>query len=166
MRIDVINDVTDELFDYEHDKSLNVSNKSDVCCDYKNNTLCHNSADFPYISMYDGSISYGESYIHDVNDASDFSIAIPHCTNIDIKDMQGLLSSISHVDSFPGTNQAHINSLELLPPTIVFPSIEQPQNWNSRHYLSILSMPSWRRMSSYHHHCQALVAQSRNKFGL
>jgi len=126
LRIDVIDDVIDELFDSVHAKSLDVSDKSNVCCYCRNNTWCHNCADFLDISMYDESVSYGESCIHDVDDGSDYSIAIPHCTDIDTKDIHELLDSTFCVDSFAGTNQAHISSIELLPPTTFFHSIEQP----------------------------------------
>ena len=85
--IDVIDDVVDELFDFVHAKSLDISDKSDVCYDYKNNIWCHNCADFPNIPKYDESISYGESCIHDVDDVGDYFITIPRCIDIDTKDM-------------------------------------------------------------------------------
>jgi len=120
--IDAIDDVVDELFDSVHAKSLDVFDKSDVCCDCKNNIWYHNCADFSDISMYDESVSYGESYIYDVDDGSEYSIAIPHCTDINTK----VLDSISCVDSFVGTNQTHISFAKLLPLTTIFCSIEQP----------------------------------------
>ena len=87
LRIDVIDDVIYELFDSVHDESLDVYDKSDVYCDCKNNTWCHNCVDFHDISMYDELISNGESCIHDVDDVSDYSIAISHCTNINTNDI-------------------------------------------------------------------------------
>jgi len=74
LRIDVIDDVIDELFDSMHYESLDVFDKSDVCCDCKNNTWFHNCVDFPDIFMYDELVSYRESCIHDVDDVSDYSI--------------------------------------------------------------------------------------------
>jgi len=37
LRINVIDDLVDELFDSVHAKSLDVSDKSDICCECKHN---------------------------------------------------------------------------------------------------------------------------------